>query len=390
MEAMASGVPVVSGDLPTIRELIDNGTSGLLVIASEPNALAGAIQTLADDSALREKFAAAGRATIEREFALDANITRLEHLLERTISHTPEKPVSPVTGKYALISPCRDESAFMRRTLESVLRQSVLPAVWVIVDDGSTDQTPNILAQYAAKYPFIKIVTRPDRGNRKLGGGVIDAFYTGYEAINPAEYDYICKLDLDLDLPKNYFETMMLRMEQNPRIGTCSGKPYYTHDGKTVSEMCGDENSVGMIKFYRTTCFQQIGGFVRELMWDGIDGHRCRMLGWVAVSWSDPSLRFVHLRPMGTSDKNWWTGRERHGIGQYFMGSSFVYMLASAAYRMSRPPVVAGGLAMLWGYVNKRVLGAAGRNITIRNFGSFCASISGIACCEEKRRLRSA
>ena len=85
--------------------------------------------------------------------------------------------------------------------------------------------------------------------------------------------------------------------------------------------MCGDENSVGMIKFYRTACFKQIGGFVRELMWDGIDCHRCRMLGWIAVSWDDPDLHFEHLRPMGTSHKNWWTGRVRHGVGQYFMGT---------------------------------------------------------------------
>ena len=85
-------------------------------------------------------------------------------------------------------------------------------------------------------------------------------------------------------------------------------------------------------------------------MWDGIDGHRCRQLGWIAVSWDDPNLRFVHLRPMGTSHKNWWTGRVRHGFGQYFMGTTPAYMLASALYRMTRPPRIVGGLAMLQGY----------------------------------------
>jgi biofilm PGA synthesis N-glycosyltransferase PgaC len=145
---------------------------------------------------------------------------------------------------------------------------------------------------------------------------------------------------------------LMQRMESDPRIGTCSGKPYFIDEsnGKLVSEMCGDENSVGMIKFYRTVCFEQIGGFVRELMWDGIDGHRCRMLGWVAASWDDPAIRFTHLRPMGTSHKNWWTGRVRHGYGQYFMGTGIAYMLASALFRMTRPPIFFGGLAMLWGY----------------------------------------
>ena len=105
-----------------------------------------------------------------------------------------------------------------------------------------------------------------------------------------------------------------------------------------ISEALGDENSAGMIKFYRTTCFRQIGGFVRELMWDGIDGHRCRQRGWIAEASDDPELRFLHLRPMGTSHKNWWTGRTRHGIGQYFMGTTPVWMLASALYRDPTSP----------------------------------------------------
>jgi hypothetical protein len=259
--------------------------------------------------------------------------------------------------KYVLITPCRDEAKFARRTLESVVAQSLPPALWVIVDDGSADQTPQILAEYATRHPYIRIITRPDRGDRKLGGGVIDAFYTGHDSIDAGAFEYICKLDLDLDLPPRYFQTLIERMEAEPRIGTCSGKPYMELAGRLVSEKCGDENSVGMTKFYRTRCFEQIGGFVRMLMWDGIDGHRCRMLGWIAVSWDDPALRFVHLRPMGTSHRNWWTGRVRHGIGQHYMGTGPLYMLASVLFRMTRPPLVVGGLAMLWGYLRSWVTG---------------------------------
>lgn len=239
-----------------------------------------------------------------------------------------------------------------------MLAQTVRPALWVIVDDASKDQTPQILAEYAEKYPFIRVIRRPDRGYRKLGGGVIDAFYDGFDTIDPDDFDYICKFDLDLELPPRYFERLMERMEADPRIGTGSGKPWFRNShGRVVYEACGDENSVGMIKFYRVECFRQIGGFVRELMWDGIDGHRCRMRGWVAASWDDPELRFEHLRPMGTSDRSWWRGRMRHGYGQYFMGTTPAYLVASAIYRMFQPPLFVGGTAMLWGYFKAMLSG---------------------------------
>lgn len=253
--------------------------------------------------------------------------------------------------RYVLISPCRNEAAYMRQTLDTVIAQSVHPARWVIVDDGSTDQTPQILAEYAARHEWISIVTRADRGRRAVGPGVIEAFYAGYETIDPDDYDYLCKLDLDLRLPPRYFETLMQRMEADPRIATCSGKAYIEANGGLVSERHGDETSLGMTKFYRVARFQAIGGFVREVMWDGIDCHRCRMNGWIACSWDDAELRFVHLRPMGSSQVSIYTGRMRHGYGQYFMGTSFPYIAASALFRMSEEPRVIGGLFILWGWL---------------------------------------
>lgn len=253
---------------------------------------------------------------------------------------------------YVLISPCRDEAKYAQETIESVIKQSERPALWIIVDDGSTDETPQILEQYAAKHPWIKVIHRPDRGERVLGSGVMEAFYAGYDTIDPEQFDFICKLDLDLRLPLHYFSALMDKMQSDPRLGACSGKPYFVQDetGLAISEKCGDEHAVGMTKFYRSSCFQQIGGFVKELMWDGIDTHRCRMLGWKAASWDGMNLRFIHLRPMGTSHKSWITGRIRHGRGQYFMGTSPLYMTASALYRIFHPPMFVGCFAMLWGY----------------------------------------
>ncbi len=252
---------------------------------------------------------------------------------------------------YVLISPCRNEASYMRRTLDSVIAQTEPPALWVIVDDGSTDATPAILAEYAAEHDWIRVVPKPDRGHRAVGPGVVEAFYVGYDAVPKGAYPYLCKLDLDLDLPPRYFEILIDRMEADPRRGTCSGKPYVRLNGRLVSERRGDEMSVGMTKFYRTTCFEQIGGFVPEVMWDAIDSHKARQLGWRAASWDEPDLRFEHLRPMGSSQTSIYTGRRRHGFGQYFMGSDPIYFAATAVFRSLEPPYVLGGLAMLQGYL---------------------------------------
>jgi biofilm PGA synthesis N-glycosyltransferase PgaC len=239
----------------------------------------------------------------------------------------------------------------MRRTLDSIVAQSVQPKLWIIVDDGSTDETPAILADYAARHDWIRIVTKEDRGKRAVGPGVIESFYVGLKTASLSDYSYLCKLDLDLDLPERYFEELMIRMEAEPRIGTASGKPYVRQGDQLVSERRGDEMSVGMTKFYRTECFEAIGGFVHEVMWDAIDCHKARQLGWIAVSWDDPALRFEHLRPMGSSQASIYTGRRRHGFGQYFMGSDPLFFAATCLFRGLEPPYILGGLAMMQGYL---------------------------------------
>ena len=117
---------------------------------------------------------------------------------------------------YLIISPCRNEADFMVDTLESVVNQSVTPATWIIVDDGSTDATPEILQRYADQYDFIQIVTRDNRGHRSVGPGVIEAFYAGLAEVDMGNYQFICKLDLDLIMPPRYFELMIEKMKSNP------------------------------------------------------------------------------------------------------------------------------------------------------------------------------
>lgn len=272
------------------------------------------------------------------------------------------EPISPVDRplgrRYGLITPCRNEARFIETTLATVTSQSVQPALWILVDDGSTDGTPAILAQYARRFPYVHVVTRSDRGARAVGPGVVEAFCEGLARVDLDGLDYICKLDGDLELPPRYFERVMERMDADPYLGNLSGKLFERRaDGRLWPERTGDENAVGPAKFYRVECFREIGGFVREVSWDGIDGHLCRMNGWIAQSVDDPELRIVHLRPMGSSQANIRVGRVRWGRGKFYMGSAFYYVLAAAAYRSVEPPWILGGLGITWGYLKAAASG---------------------------------
>lgn len=245
----------------------------------------------------------------------------------------------------------------MRRTLDSVVAQTVPPTRWVIVDAGSTDATPLILREYARRYSWIKVVRRADRGHRAVDSGAVEAFNDGLRTLNLDEYAYIGKLDLDLDLPPRYFEELMRRMVAEPRLGTVSGKPYSMRDGNLVSERRSEDMSAGPAKFYRTQCFRDIGGLLPRVMWDAIDCHKARQLGWIARSYDEPDLNFLHLRPMDSSDHDVLRGRRRHGLGQYAIGSNFLYVLATCFFRATEPPYVLGGIHMLAGYVAARLRG---------------------------------
>lgn len=279
--------------------------------------------------------------------------------LSEAASEQAQYPESTQTGRrYVVISPCRNEAEYLPITLESMINQTVTPTLWLIVDDGSTDETPQMVEEASKKHPWIKLHRRADRGSRAVGAGVIEAFNEGLAQIDLDEFDYLCKLDTDLGLPEVYFQRLIERMESDPYLGNFSGKTYINPSGsKWVSERMGDENAIGPTKFYRTQCFKDIGGFVSQVCWDGIDGHMCRMKGWKALSLDEEEIRVKHHRPHGSSQTSIWTGRQRWGRGKYFMGSSPLFMLGVAAYRSVERPFIIGSLGLLTGYTRALLSG---------------------------------
>jgi len=254
--------------------------------------------------------------------------------------------------RYVIVSPVRDEEKYLPRTIESMINQTVRATEYILIDDGSTDRTAQIIKEAAKEHPWIHYVRRPDRGERKVGPGVVEAFYDGMAAITTAEYDYIGKMDGDLSFGPRYFETLFEKFEKDPHLGGASGKLFLVlDDGGLTEERHAPEMVVGGMQFYRKKCFDDMGGFVRQVMWDGIAYHRCRMAGWRTASYPDKDLMIHDHRLMGSSYKSVYHGRIRWGWGQYFMGTHPVYILAVGLYRMRERPFVVGGLLIILGYL---------------------------------------
>lgn len=263
------------------------------------------------------------------------------------MNRAPDRNAQP---RVLVISPCRDEARTLERTIACMRAQVRPPDAWIVVDDGSSDATPDILARAAREIPWLRVVTRADRGFRKLGGGVIDAFYEGLSHAG-GDYDFVAKMDVDLEFPPAYLARLLEHFASDPRLAAASGKVYRREGERLVHEFMIDEMVAGQFKFYRRRVLEEIGGFVRGLMWDGIDFHRARMAGYRTRSFDEPALRIIHLRLMGSSDRSIYRGRLRWGEGQYFMGSWFPYVVASGLFRMHEKPYVLGGLLIPLGYL---------------------------------------
>jgi len=252
--------------------------------------------------------------------------------------------------RIVIVAPVRDEAKYLQGTIDCLVAQKLKPVEWLLVDDGSTDATFAIAERASREYPWIRVIKRQDRGVRAVGPGVVEAYYFGYDQIRTKEYDYICKMDGDIEIGPDYFSTLVEYFEKDQQLGSASGKIFLEEGGGLVEERASDEMVAGMVNFYRRECFEAIGGFVRQVHWDGIAYHKARITGWRTRSIRRKELDIIHKRQMGSSHQSIWHGRMRWGKGQYFMGTHPIYIIPMGVYRMAEKPFIIGGLGIICGY----------------------------------------
>lgn len=249
--------------------------------------------------------------------------------------------------KYTVITPVRNEAEFIEKTINSMIQQTVKATEWVIVNDGSTDETAEIVAKYAAEHPWLKLVSRADRGIRQRGKGVVETFYTGYAALTQQDYDVIVKLDGDLSFEPTYFESLLGEFESNPKLGVTGGGVYERLDGKNWVLDGSTDHVRGPTKVYRRACFDAIGGLVPALGWDGVDEWKALTLGWEVRSF--PELKVYHYRVTGAATGS-LKSRMEQGYGAYYMGYHPLFIVARGLLYMSLRPYIIGGIVLIIAY----------------------------------------
>jgi glycosyltransferase involved in cell wall biosynthesis len=250
---------------------------------------------------------------------------------------------------YVLITPARNEERFIEGTIESVIRQTVLPRRWVIVSDGSTDRTDAIVRQYLDVHPWITLVRRPEHLDRHFAAKV-QCFNRGLEALPRGDYDIIGNLDADITVEKDHFEFLLDRFAENPRLGV-AGAPFVEGDVVYDYRFTNIEHVSGACQLFRRECFEAIGGYV-PVAGGGIDWiavTTARMKGWKTRTFLEKVCH--HHRPMGTAGTGTYTALYRLGRKDYALGGHLLWQVFRSGFQMFRKPYVLGGLLLLTGYL---------------------------------------
>jgi biofilm PGA synthesis N-glycosyltransferase PgaC len=249
---------------------------------------------------------------------------------------------------YVLITPARNEAEFIELTIKSVVAQTVRPAKWVIVSDGSTDGTDDILKKYVADHQWIELVRMPERRERHFAGKVM-AFNVGRERVKQLQYGIIGSLDADISFDSDYFEFLLTKFAENPRLGV-GGTPFTEGKGTYDFRFSSIEHVSGACQLFRRECFDEIGGYT-PIKGGGIDlvaVVTARMRGWQTRSF--PEKVCFHHRKMGSGMNNGLKLPFKWGQSDYRLGGHPVWQFFRCLYQMSGRPYVVGGLVCLTGY----------------------------------------
>jgi glycosyltransferase involved in cell wall biosynthesis len=265
-------------------------------------------------------------------------------------SANPDQPTC-----YVIITPVRDEAQHIEETIKSITQQTTKPAEWVIVDDGSTDGTAEIIDRYAAVHPWIRPLHKPNRGFRDADIGAVQAALDGFQFLEATDWQFIVNLDGDLDLDPPYFERCFQEFDKDANLGIGGGTLYnVTATGATEIESNPDFHVRGATKIYRRACWEAIGGLPRSPGWDTLDEVKANMLGWRTRSF--PHVRALHRRPTGAAEGA-WRDRVKCGRASYVIGYHPVFLLAKCARHLVNRPVLIGSVGLLWGFVSAYLRG---------------------------------
>ena len=231
---------------------------------------------------------------------------------------------------YYIVIPTYNEEKFIALTLQSIVEQTVLPSKVVVVNDGSTDKTEEIVNSFVEKYSFIAAVNKSSDAIHLPGSKVIQAFQKGLETLDD-NYDIMVKIDADLIFPSNYFETIIQHFQSDERVGMVGGFCYIQKNGGWVLENLTDKDHIrGALKAYRKETFLQIGGLKPAMGWDTVDELLCKFYNWKVVT--DESLHVKHLKPTGASYNK--AARYKQGEAFYSLGYGF-FITAIASLKLA-------------------------------------------------------
>lgn len=230
---------------------------------------------------------------------------------------------------YILVTPCKNEEESLHKVMESVINQTVKPNLWVIVDDGSTDKTPSILKEITAKHNWIRTI-RLNETPRDLGIHVAQVYRKGFdEAIqycveNNIEYRYIGVVDSDIILDSNYFEALIYKFKNNPKLGVCSGHIGNIVNGKIVWSDYRDDLPSGGARLWTKKCFEETDRYLLTCSPDSVSNVKAKIKGWETKQYGD--ICAVSTRPYASAEGQ-WTGYKKLGSNNYFIGYTPLHII---------------------------------------------------------------